>query len=167
MVVYNFLASSSNTLSASNGGTVSLSTSHELGNVKGETNIKQPKENTLAGKKKNVSEQNSANIVKNKEGQESIFLENMETEVQSPIKSTSPEKDINKMDSHKANHLSAGKMDPPKTSSSRKSGTTPVKNASNIVQAPTTSSTVGGPSLPHRSSIGSSNQDFSSFRTYR
>jgi hypothetical protein len=91
----------------------------------------------------------------------------METEVQSPIKCTSPDKDMNKMDSPKVNHLSVGKMDPPKTSVSKKSSGTPIKNTSNIVQAPTTSSTVGGPSLPHRSSIGSSNQDLSSFRTYR
>merc|ERR1712038_852279 len=116
------------------------------------------------GKKKNIADQSSTNNSRNTDTQESSLLENMETEVQSPVKNT-PEKDKNKIDSQKTNYITPGKMEPPKISVSKKGGTTPIKNSSsNIVQAPATSSTVGGPSLPHRSSIGSTNQDFSSFR---
>ena len=96
-------------------------------------------------------------------------LENMETEVQSPIKDANMDQEKSKGNITKSNNT-FGRMDPPKLSVYKKGGSSTPKNIaplSNIVQAPSTSSTVGGPSLPSRSSVGHSNPDFSSFKTYR
>ena len=69
---------------------------------------------------------------------------------------------------------------PTKQSGVQGSSNTPVKKTvgaslksvqspsrTSMMKAPTTSAVVGGPSLPCRSSVGSSNKDLSSFKTYR
>ena len=93
----------------------------------------------------------------------------METEVQSPIKDANMDQEKSKSTITKSSNTS-GRMDPPKLSVYKKGGGSTPKNIaplSSIVQAPSTSSTVGGPSLSIRSSVGHSNPDFSSFKTYR
>ena len=173
----------------------------EATSTKGEENNKHQKENT--GKKKCTSNNVMLNDSKNDDTLQCNLLENMETEVQSPLKTTVAEKDKGRSEAQKISQSTSGRMDPPSlplTPSSSQSlerspdknviskkrsgvcGSSHVSNAKktggsvakgshlpspNIVQAPTTSATVGGPSLPNRSSIGSTNQDSSSFRTYR
>ena len=163
------IASTSSSNQNSNNGTSTLPVAQENKSNKGEGNIKQTKDNS-SGKKKNGTDHRTSNESKINANQEPCVLENMETEVQSPIKSALSDKDKHKNDSQKPSQSSTGRMDPPKTSPSKKSALTLPKStisSQSIVQAPATSSTVGGPSLPNRSTIGSSNQDFSSFRTYR
>lgn len=121
------------------------------------------KETNLNGKKKS-NDQNVDNDSKVANIQEPSILENMETEIRSPVKNVSKEKEKN--DDIKKQALSVGRMDPPKIAGTKKGIANQTKSTS-IVPTPQTSSIVGGPSLTNKSSISSSNQDFSSFKTYR
>ena len=147
-----------------NGGSTNLSSQEEVYNSKGEGNNKQSRESNATGKKKN-SDQNINDTSKLNDTNEPSILESMETEIQSPVKKVSHEKE--KPGTQKQ-QSSIGRMDPPKGTGTKKTSGNPAKPVSNnIVPAPQTSSTVGGPSITNKSSIGSTNQDFSSFRTYR
>ena len=127
-----------------------------------EGNTKHSKESNSGGKKKNIDH----NAPKLSDTQEPNILESMETEIQSPVKA-SKDKEKGNIESQKQ-QTSVGRMDPPKASSAKKGATNQAKSASTIASVPQTSSAVGGPSLSSRpSSIGTSGQDFSSFRTYR
>jgi len=157
------LASATNNQNVGNGGSTNLSSQEELYNSKGESNNKQSRESNATGKKKN-SDQNVNNTSQLSDINEPSILESMETEIQSPAKKVSHEKE--KPGAQKQ-QTSIGRMDPPKGTGTKKTSGNPAKPASNnIVPVPQTSSTVGGPSLTNKSSVGSTNQDFSSFRTY-
>ena len=121
------------------------------------------KESNSNGKKKN-SDQNVDNDLKVNDTPEPSILENMETEIRSPVKNTSKEKEKN--DDIKTPILSVGKMEPPKIAGTKKGIANQTKSIS-IVPTPQTSAIVGGPSITNKSSISNSNQDFSSFKTYR
>ena len=158
------IASASNNQNVGNGGSTNLSSQEELYNSKSECNNKQSRESNATGKKKN-SDQNIINTSQLSDTNESSILESMETEIQSPVKKGSHEKEKSGTQKQQS---SIGRMDPPKGTGTKKTSGNPAKPVSNnIVPAPQTSSTVGGPSITNKSSIGSTNQDFSSFRTYR
>ena len=158
--IVNFTATATNNQNAANGASTT-SASQEDGGMR-EDNAKHLKESTSAGKKKN----NDHNAPKLSDIHEPNILESMETEIQSPIKAPK-DKEKNNIETPKQ-QTSVGRMDPPKVSSSKKGAANQAKSASTIVPVPQTSSTVGGPSLSSRpASIGTSSQDFSSFRTYR
>ena len=162
--IFILIASASNNQNVGNGGSTNLSSQEEIHNSKGEGNNKQSRESNATGKKKN-SDQNINNTSQLSDTNEPNILESMETEIQSPVKKVSHEKE--KPGTQKQ-QSSIGRMDPPKGAGTKKGSGNPAKPASNnIVPVPQTSSTVGGPSLTNKSSIGSTNQDFSSFRTYR
>ena len=161
------LASTSNT--TSNNGAITSLSAEDLTNDKNECNPKQSKEHIVSGRKKTTNDHKLHLDSKNIESQACSTLENMETEVQSPIKDANMDQEKSKSNITKSSNTS-GRMDPPKLSVYKKGGGSTPKNIaplSSIVQAPSTSSTVGGPSLPSRSSVGHSNPDFSSFKTYR
>ena len=162
--IFILIASATNNQNVGNGGSTNLSSQEELYNSKGESNNKQSRESNATGKKKN-SDQNVNNTSQLSDINEPSILESMETEIQSPAKKVSHEKE--KPGAQKQ-QTSIGRMDPPKGTGTKKTSGNPAKPASNnIVPVPQTSSTVGGPSLTNKSSVGSTNQDFSSFRTYR
>ena len=162
--IFILIASATNNQNVGNGGSTNLSSQEELYNSKGESNNKQSRESNATGKKKN-SDQNVNNTSQLSDINEPSILESMETEIQSPAKKVSHEKE--KPGAQKQ-QTSIGRMDPPKGTGTKKGSGNPAKPASNnIVPVPQTSSTVGGPSLTNKSSVGSTNQDFSSFRTYR
>ena len=125
----------------------------------------------------------------------------METEVQSPVKMSLPERDKGRHEMQRQNQSTSGRMDPPSlplnpssqlfekshdknAGSKKRSGGYGSSNTYNVkkcgvalpkasrlispiaVQPPSTSSTVGGPSMLNRST-GDFKKDFSSFGTYR
>jgi len=157
------LASASSNQNATNGASNSTTSQEDLCSSKVEGNAKQLKESNSNGKKKN-SDQNVDNDLKVNDTPEPSILENMETEIRSPVKNTSKEKEKN--DDIKKPILSVGKMEPPKIAGTKKGIANQTKSIS-IVPTPQTSAIVGGPSITNKSSISSSNQDFSSFKTYR